>query len=251
MKGHRFFSDKSTKRILLRGKPVYRNDEIVFDHVRVLDRSGALVGDMSTSDGIELAKSQGLNLNLIRYDVEPPTCVISDDDFISDLSHRMTSSGDNKDQDFSFDPTARPATIQISVNIADEEYERKLDLLRKHLLDRRRCRLVINESEKAGYQEQWFRDLAERMLGDVRDVAKPADSPDDIHDLLSARPLVLNVWPCDTEQTDGSLGSFLADQTESNNLLHTDEQLEKRGRSVRPRIDPRLSPARRDIIRED
>ena len=250
-RGCRSFSDRSLKRLMLRGKPVYSNDEIVFDHVRVLDRTGAVVGDMSTSDGIELARSQGLNLNLIQFDVDPPMCVISDDDFISNLSRKLTSQLYKGSEDFSFDPTARPSTIQISVNIADEEYERKIDLLRKHLLDRRRCRLVLNESERGDHSGDRFRQMAERVLGDVRDIAKPADSPEDMNELLSARPLILNIWPCDPEQTQSNTALPQLEESESSNLLNWDEDLDNHERSIRPRIDPRLSPARREIISDD
>ncbi len=230
---------------------MYKNDEIIFDNVRVLDQAGSVVGDMPTSEGIKLARSRGLNLNLISFDKDPPTCVIANDEFITTLSQRYDKPLFNSEEDFSFDPTARPATIQVSLSIADEEYERKIDLLRKHLLDRRRCRVAIIRSDSRQSTIVEVRDLAERILGDIRDVAKLADSPEEVEDRLFVTPVILNIWPCDPEQTSPHTQIPKIEGKGEQYLLDSDDALEEHERTIRPRVDPRLVPARKDVISDD
>jgi hypothetical protein len=95
------------------------------------------------------------------------------------------------------------------------------------------------------------RDFAERILGDIRDVAKLADPPEEVEDRLFATPVTLNVWPCDPDQTPASTQIPKIEDSEEQYLLDSDEPLEDHDRTIRPRVDPRLVPARKDVISDE
>ena len=241
-----FFSTNSRNRLVLGGREVFKNDQIIFDHVRVLDQSGTFLGEMSTTEGVRLARSKGLNLNLIEYEKDPPTCVIADDQFIIDLGKKYTTQSIQEDESFSFDPTVRSATIQFSINIADEEFERKIDLLRKHLLDRRRCQVVLNDKEMSSSSIDNFEVLSNRILGEVRDIGKLVDA--DVP--VQRPPITIRIWPCDPEQTSNERVKILTDSDGATQGIEG-YLMEDKQRPTRGRVDPRIRLRRHDIISED
>ncbi len=231
---------------MMQGAPVYKNEEIIFDNVRVLDKRGTILGEMSTNDGVKLAKSQGLDLHLIDFDVEPPTCVISDDSFIFELARKFDKPVVDEAESYSFDPTARPATIQFTVNIADEEFERKIDLLRRHLLDRRRCKIVVKASASCESSPQQARAVSQRILDEVRDIGKLADT--DFDDAFQRFPVGFKVWPCDPDQTSLNL---LPPVHETPALPESTNDLPDVHRPTRARKDPWLDITRRKVVSDD
>ena len=244
----RLFTLKSHARPIFRGSPVYKNDEIIFDLVKVLDKRGVNLGEMSTHQGVQLAKSQGLDLHLIDFDVEPPTCVIANDSFILELSKKYDKPAVNETESYSFDPTARPATIQFTVNIAEEEFERKVDLLRRHLLDRRRCTLVVRMSESCEATPGHARAIANKILGEVNDVGKLAGSDVELDDAFKQFPVRLRIWPCDPDQTSDSL---LLDARDIPVLSESASDKYDTNNKTRSRKDPWLTLSRKKVISDD
>jgi len=226
--------------LTFRGKPIYKNDEIIFDNVRVLDRAGVLLGEMSTVDGIDLAKAHAMDLQLIDYEQEPVTCVIADDKSLSDLIRKFSGSPPDTTA-FSFDPTLRPSTIRFSSLVADDDFERKTDILRNHLLDKRRCIVEIFTNRDLQSSEDDLADtikkLRSRIIDEVRDIAKPVDDSE-----LEASPdgtVRFRLWPC------------TPDQAGEKPLMHIDvskeqQVIERTPRRIRTRSDPKLSPPNLD-----
>lgn len=186
---------------------------------------------MSTSEGIRVAKTKGLDLFLVDFRAEPPVCQISDSKSLDSTPQFLDES-----QGFSFDPTIRPATIQFSSTVADEDFERKIDILRKHLLEKKRCEVVItNKDDKSDPEDIQF--LLTRILTEVKDIAKLAESPvlEEFRGSVRAR-----VWPCSPEQADESfIPRVEVEESGSQPLLEPKGHLRK-FRHVRPRVDPKI-----------
>lgn len=186
---------------------------------------------MPTSEGIRVAKTKGLELYLVDFRSEPPVCQISDSNSFDSAPPFLDGS-----QGYSFDPTIRPATIQFSSTVADEDLERKIDILRKHLLEKKRCEVVItNKDDRSDTEDIQF--LLTRILTEVKDIAKLAESPqlEEIRGSVRAR-----VWPCSPEQADESFIPRLeVDESGSNPSLKPDGH-ERKFRHVRPRLDPKI-----------
>ena len=199
----------------------------------MIDAGGKLIGDMSTSEGIRLAKSSGLELFLVDFHKEPPVCMISDIDSVPDAPRSLDYA-----EGFSFDPTLRPATIQFSSAIADEELERKVGILRKHLLEKKRCEVVVLNKDGRKLQAE-VRELLEKILEEVRDIAKLADSTEieEVHGEVRVR-----VWPCAPEQVSWSnippieIGE-VPDQVP---VRLTPKGSPRQWRAIRRRLDPKI-----------
>ena len=212
-----------------------RNHDIIFDVVRIIDKKGLFVGEMATSEGIQLAKAKGLDLILVDFKSDPPLCQISDDSIQQSPEGQLLDS-----QGYSFDPTLRPATIRFSAGIDELELERKIDILRKHLLEKRRCEVIVYLKEKQTLEPEKVRDLLVRILRDCQDVSK---SPDYVDAGIEAGEVKMHLWPCNSDQTEQLQEDLIEIASQD---LHDDEPaLPKKGhprkfRTIRSRVDPRL-----------
>jgi translation initiation factor IF-3 len=190
-----------------------------------------MVGDMSTSEGIQLARSRGLDLVLEDFHQDPPLCRITNE---IPLDKQESSLRDSKG--FAFDPSVRPATIRFSSNIDDLELERKVDILRKHLLEKKRCEIVIIEKGSTD-DSQDAGDLLRRILRDVAEIGKSPDS----HELERVNnEFRIRIWPCRPDQGESPESVSLRDRK----IEHADE-VELKGhprkfRHIRSRTDPKL-----------
>ena len=211
-----------------------RTMEIIFDHVRVLDNKGKLIGDMPTTEGVKLAKSKGLDLFLINFHQQPPVCQISD---LATAESSLSQAALDDAIGYSFDPTSRPATIQLSSNIADEEFGIKMDILRKHLLQKKRCEVVVlNRQGQSNVEE--VQELVEKILAEVNDISKLADTGELVQ---SEGQLRFKVWPCTPEQ----INQFSSSPIEVVGASYDEESEQQSGhgrkhRRIRNRIDPKL-----------
>ena len=210
-----------------------RNEEIIFDHVRIVDAKGNVVGDMSTSEGIQLARSRGLDLVLKDFHVDPPVCQIT-----NEIMQGEQQSPLMEGEGYAFDPSLRPATIRFSSNIDDLELERKVDILRKHLLEKKRCEIVIVE-KRVGEDSGEAEELLHRILRDVAEIGKSPDS----HELERVNnEYRIRIWPCRPDQVESPDSVSLRDD-----LIPYQIELERKGhprkfRNIRPRTDPKLLP---------
>jgi translation initiation factor IF-3 len=216
-----------------RSSTVTKNGEIIFEKVRVIDKAGTSLGEMTTSEGIKIAQSRGLDLFLINFESDPPVCQITDSPEILNESTLDEKKG------FSFDPTLRPASIRFSSTIDELEFERKIDILQKHLLEKRRCEVVVYHKSSVREAEEII-EILSRILREVREVAKPAE---ELKVSANAREFTLKVWPCNPDQLEPAS----SEQIHIDHDVRSDdsETLEPKGhprkfRSIRARIDPRL-----------
>lgn len=223
-----------SKTVTTKLKPCIKNDDIIFDHVLVLDRFGKPLGEMPTPAAVQIAKSQGLDLFLIEYDTEPAVCQVTTESQIQRMAPSV-----NESEGFSFDPTLRPAKIIFSSNVAVEDLERKVDILRKHLLEKKRCEVVIAVKDSVVQDPEETKKLLFKILGEVKDISKPVMSEPVIENGSEFR---ISVWPCHQEQAQDSGMSRIQignmEPLEDHPLPEKGQ--ERKFRKVRSRIDPKI-----------
>ena len=187
------------------------------------------MGDMDRDEGIRIAKSHGLNLILKDMHSEPPVCQITDE-IINDSDAELIP----EKQGYSFDPTLRVATIRFSATIDDLEFERKVDILRKHLLENRRCEVIVYNKEKPAESDD-IRDLFFRIQRDLNELCKSPNGPEV---QLIGSEYSLRLWPCRPDQTD-DLRTPILPEDEGSEMLPPKGHPRK-FRKIRPRTDPHL-----------
>ena len=213
-----------------------KNNYIIFDHVRVIDRFGNSLGDMPTPAAVQVAKSQGMDLLLIECESEPPLCQITKESL---LEKKKTQPMRGGTEGYSFDPTLRPATVIFSSSIAVEDMERKIDILRKHLLEKKRCEIIISSDINTVDAHENINTLVHQILGEVKDIAKPAPN-DTMHQNVSE--FRIKLWPCNEDQTAEFQYPQIND-TETRTGGSQKMRLKghaRRFRQVRARIDPKI-----------
>lgn len=221
-----------------------RNEHIIFDRVRVVDTTGNFIGDMNTPEATQLAKSKGMNLFLINFNSKPPVCQIA---------HQPSTPPDEGDESataeisgFSFDPSRREMTIEITTQIAMEALEMKMDILRKHLLQKSRCEIVVLDK----YHRSTRKDLSElfsRVVNEVNDIAKPASDINMDHPSVPGE-YRLKIWPCSPEQAESlDMGALVGKGPPEPTVTHISELNETRvtRRSRDPKIQNRYKPSKR------
>jgi translation initiation factor IF-3 len=203
-----------------------RNEQIIFDSVKVINGLGESVGVMNTPEALVLARSKGLDLVLMDFHSDPPVCRIMDHKHVQEADTPIDES-----HGFSFDPTKRIMKIQISSSIAPEELEMKIDILRKHLLSKSRCELEIVNKQGRPHATA-IQQLITRIVSEVCDVGKLASS---IEFNDTQTEFTANVWPCNPDQTEPP--------PESEGIT-TDGMIEGGSvgseRRIRRRVDPKI-----------
>ena len=175
-----------------------RNEQIIHDEIKLFDSKKRLIGEMTIQNAIELAHAKKMDIVHKIDDTvnDKPECFLLRKG-AQYPGYSLSVDGPPKDSiGFSFDPTGRVSTIQMSAAIASEEFEMKLDILRKHLGEKRRCELVILNAKSDADIFQ-IKELVKQVLEEVRDIAKLAS---DIESFGNSK-YVCKIWPCTPEQT--------------------------------------------------
>ena len=218
--------------------PFIKNEEIIFDKVRVVDSRGVIIGDMDKSEGIRVAREKSLDLFLVDFHTEPPVCQISDAESIGIKHHGLDDASG-----FSFDPTKRPATTQLSAVIAKDDFDRKMGILRNHLLEKARCEVVVINKDRISDAEE-MQQVVTEILEAVKDIAKLADEGE----MVEVDGVIrLHVWPCNPNQVVPLPVVQLEAYDEETVLIEED----RRERRIRNRIDPKLDPDEKHPRRKD
>lgn len=204
-----------------------RNEQIIFDSVKVINGLGESVGVMNTPEALALARSKGLDLVLMNFHSEPPVCRIMDHKHAQEAADTSI----DESQGFSFDPTSRIMKIQVSSSIAPEELELKIDILRKHLLNKSRCELVIMNKPARAHPGN-IRELITRIVGEVCDVGK---LPSSIEFNDTQTETTVSVWPCNPDQTEPppEIEGVTTDEIMEGDSVGSE-------RIIRRRVDPKI-----------
>ena len=158
--------------------------------VRLVDEAGIFETELPTLEAISKAASKKKDLYMIDFD-GVAICQIASS--VSELATKPSLPDESSG--YSFDPTSRPATIQMSARIASEEFEMKMDILRKHLLQKKQCVIVLKNQTSVSLED--IGELVSSILKDVSDIAKLGSELDQDKN----GDVVFKIWPCKPEQT--------------------------------------------------
>ncbi|UVC49517.1 hypothetical protein MACK_003355 [Theileria orientalis] len=121
-------------------KKFLKDEEILVEKVRVL-KDKKLLGDYTTHEARLIAKNDNMNLILFKPNSDPPICVIDNyKQFLKTLSGKDPKKDDST---YSFDPSLKSKTVQISENCGASDLDRKLNSIRNFLLSGHRVDVLV------------------------------------------------------------------------------------------------------------
>ncbi|KAK2196776.1 bifunctional Translation initiation factor 3 (IF-3) [Babesia duncani] len=113
------------------------NREITCERVRLL-RDKQFIGDFTIEAAREKAIQLKCNLILFKPHATPPICVLEKlDTFLEQQKQNVKAPA------YSFDPSLKVKTIQISKDCADADFKRKIQNARKFIQDGHRVEVII------------------------------------------------------------------------------------------------------------
>eukprot|EP00929_Paragymnodinium_shiwhaense_P084762 TRINITY_DN45357_c0_g1_i1.p1 TRINITY_DN45357_c0_g1~~TRINITY_DN45357_c0_g1_i1.p1 ORF type:complete len:356 (-),score=73.54 TRINITY_DN45357_c0_g1_i1:324-1391(-) len=199
-------------------REVLVNEDIPFPKVRVVDNNG-LVGDYRTAEALALARQRRTDLVVLSGVVEPPLCRLVDlDAYLEELDRKEKEAQSRKQarshSEFSFDPAMKVKGIRFMSTIDEHDFERKVNQLRAFLEKGHRVEARILQGRSTPEDTL---DLALRICGELRDLAKPEDldlsvkefrdmlhmpksKKNNLKDVRRNEMIRLRLWPCSPEQ---------------------------------------------------
>ncbi len=147
------------------------NNQIKSPEIRLIGHDGAMIGIVSTEEGVRRAQEVGLDLVEISPNVKPPVCKIAN---VGKMKYEMQKkAADAKKKQ----KVVEVKEIKLSINIGKGDYEFKV----KHTIEFIKKGHKVKVSIRMKGREITHADLARKMMSDViRDVeefAKPELGP--------------------------------------------------------------------------
>eukprot|EP00392_Amoebophrya_sp_AT5.2_P007528 g7543.t1 len=231
------------------------NGHIWHGTLRVVSKDGHLLGNYDREEALELAREKNTDLVLLDALCEPPLARLIDlGEYLRQkqrkLEANVTKGGRvGEIEGFKFDPSKRVRGMQFSAVIDARQFRRKLETVRFFLTSGHRvqCQLSFSPtSDERNYrdpnetnpipekhrtfereyrgnkQDGWvlMMELARRILGEVRDLAKLGpDLPCPEAVQVSRVTGFLNLWPCSTMGKEFSKKTFDGYETKSEEEL--------------------------------
>ncbi|AMW32121.2 MULTISPECIES: translation initiation factor IF-3 [Fervidobacterium] len=143
---------------------IIKNEEIPFSELRVIDEEGKVVGVMSKSAAIDLAKSRGLDLILVAPNAQPPVARILDyGKYKYELSKREQKAKKNQKIIEIKEMKFRPA-------INEHDYQTKLKHIRRFIEDGNKVKVtVMFRGREMAFMDKG-KEILERIAKDVADI---------------------------------------------------------------------------------
>jgi translation initiation factor IF-3 len=160
------------------------NDQIFITPIRVLNEAGELLGNFETPHAIKMAKER--NTDLVLVAAYPPSAIFANRESLKSETPPPLES-------FAFDPSARVKQFVFGLNIDVGDFERKIEEMRNFLGLGWRCQVSLRPART---QPDAPARLVNRILAEIRDVAKPPDIvPDKVKEDFK-----MSIWPCTRDQ---------------------------------------------------
>ena len=149
-------------------KNIMLNSKIPFDSLFVIDENAVKLGEMSTVDALNLAKSKELDVFVVSKDSTPPIAKILDYNRVifekkkrQKLSHKKTKKQELKD-------------INFMINIDKNDYETKMKKSRKFLEEKNKVRFAVKlRGREISSCQGVAKDLFDKIINDLNDVGSP------------------------------------------------------------------------------
>ncbi|QIV79181.1 translation initiation factor IF-3 [Fervidobacterium pennivorans subsp. keratinolyticus] len=143
---------------------IIKNEEIPFGELRVVDEEGKVVGIMSKSAAIDLARSKGLDLILVAPNAQPPVARILDyGKYKYELAKREQKAKKNQKIIEIKEMKFRPA-------INEHDYQTKLKHIRRFLEDGNKVKVTVMFRGREMAFIDKGKEILDRIAKDVSDI---------------------------------------------------------------------------------
>ena len=146
------------------------NERIRVPQVRVIGEDGSQVGVLATREALAMAQSKGLDLVEVSPTARPPVCRIMDyGKFKYEQNRRARKARKNQH-------VMHLKEIKMRPKIDDHDYGFKMDHAREFLGDRDKVKFTITFRGREMARQEIGRQLIERIIADLADVASVEQS---------------------------------------------------------------------------
>ncbi|WP_448379544.1 translation initiation factor IF-3 [Fervidobacterium sp.] len=141
-----------------------KNEEIPFNELRVVDEEGKVVGIMSKSAAIDLARSRGLDLILVAPNAQPPVARILDyGKYKYELAKREQKAKKNQ-------KIIEIKEMKFRTAINEHDYQTKLKHIRRFLEDGNKVKVtVMFRGREMAFMDKG-KEILDRIAKDVSDI---------------------------------------------------------------------------------
>ncbi|OVE75971.1 translation initiation factor IF-3 [bacterium E08(2017)] len=149
------------------------NHKIRVPNVRCIRSDGEMAGVLSTRDALKLAQDEGLDLVEISPNADPPVCRIMDfgkfryDEGMKRKQSRKQSRAHNK----------ALKEIKFHVNVAEHDYETKVNHARKFLEKGHKVKLSLQFRGRENAHRELGFELIQRVLKDLEEMCVVDSAP--------------------------------------------------------------------------
>ncbi|MBI4354818.1 MAG: translation initiation factor IF-3 [Candidatus Omnitrophica bacterium] len=140
------------------------NERIRVPEVRVIGDDGAQLGVMTSSEGVRLAREQGLDLVEVSPTVSPPVCRIMDYSRYKYEQSKKERLAKKKQH------AARLKEIKFRPNIDEHDYRVKLSQIRKFLTKKDKTKITLMFRGREMAHLDLGRKVLDRVAQDTSDV---------------------------------------------------------------------------------
>jgi len=222
------------------------NEQIppVYDHIRVIDDKG-FVGDMSSTVGVQLARSRSTDLILFKASADPlPLCrlvpIETYREEVRTKARKIVSKEERQQKtlegQYSFDPGLKVKMVRISGVAAEQDYERKVRQCRDFLKKGHRLEIELLRGKRGTAQQAIER--TQRICSELKDLAKPVNLPIRASRFENPRT-ILQFWPATPDQLKNfRLPSVIAD---SPAMMPKQPATSISREQIKP-VDPKVKP---------
>ncbi|WP_448384733.1 translation initiation factor IF-3 [Fervidobacterium sp.] len=143
---------------------IIKNEEIPFNELRVVDEEGKVVGIMSKSAAIDLARSRGLDLILVAPNAQPPVARILDyGKYKYELAKREQKAKKNQ-------KIIEIKEMKFRTAINEHDYQTKLKHIRRFLEDGNKVKVtVMFRGREMAFMDKG-KEILDRIAKDVSDI---------------------------------------------------------------------------------
>ncbi|WP_269446862.1 translation initiation factor IF-3 [Fervidobacterium ngatamarikiense] len=141
-----------------------KNEEIPFTELRVVDEEGKVVGIMSKSAAIDLARSRGLELILVAPNAQPPVARILDyGKYKYELAKREQKAKKNQ-------KIIEIKEMKFRTAINEHDYQTKLKHIRRFLEDGNKVKVtVMFRGREMAFMDKG-KEILDRIAKDISDI---------------------------------------------------------------------------------
>jgi translation initiation factor IF-3 len=147
------------------------NEAIRAPQIRVIDENGQMLGVMTPSEGVSIAKTRGLDLLEVSPTAEPPVCKIADYGKFKYEKKKKTQDAKRKQA------VINVKEVQMRPVIDEHDLNYKTNNIKRFLSDGDKAKVTVNfRGREIAYVENGHKLIA-RIMEEVKDIATVESAP--------------------------------------------------------------------------